>query len=477
VATISSPGLGSGLDVSSIVNQLVAIERQPITRLQTQAKSIQAKLSSFGTLQSLFSTLGDAARKLSSADFWKGTVATSADPTAVRVAGGGTAAGSYAIEVAQLARAQSLSSPVYGSKDTVVGGGTLQFTVGRWSQDLSTFDASAAAPVSVAIAATDTLAQIRDKVNAAGAGVTATIVNDATGARLVFRSASGEDQALRVAVTDDDGNHADATGLSALGFDPQNGAGAMTQDQAARNALATVNGLPIVSASNDLSGVVDGLSLQLLKETSAPVEVSLATDTAAMKTAIGDFVKAYNDLQAAIATQTKYDSGTQTAAVLQGDRTALMLQRQLRDAVQRPSDASSLFERLSSLGIEVQKDGALKLDDRKLSTALADDLPEAIKAFSANSGAVQGFAVAVRELASQVTGFDGAISSRTEAFSASIQRNRREQDRLEDRVEATRERLLRQYSALDTRLAQLNGLSTYVTQQMAVLTASLKSGS
>ncbi len=480
MATISSPGIGSLLDVNTIVEQLVAIERKPIERLQTEAATIQSKLSSFGLLQSYLGNLRDAADRIGTTSFWSQTGAVSTDPAAVGASAGAAAVpASYSIEVSQLAQAQSLSSRAYADKLAAVGTGTLTIQLGQWSGDLSSFSASSTPAVDIAIGAADnSLDKIRDKINAAGAGVAASIVNDASGARLVIRSSvTGEVNAVRITATDDDGNASDNSGLSALSYDPPGGTGRMTRDIAAKNLAAKVNGLSIGAASNTLTTVIDGLTLNLGKVTSAPVDVKVSLATDQMKKSIGDLVKAYNDINKYIADQTKYDGATKVAGILQGDRATLTVQSQLRGAAGAVSAASSVFSRLSVLGIEAQRDGSLKVDDAKLADALATRPDEVAKAFSADDGVVRGFAVALGDLAAQMIATDGTVTRRSEGFRDSIRRNEKEQDRLEDRVAATRDRLLRQYTALDTRISKLNNLSNYITQQMALFTNSLKSSS
>src|SRR5438034_1561431 len=308
---ISSTGVGSGLDVESIVTQLMAIERRPVTLLQNAATDLKAQLSSFGQMQSYMSAFRDKANALTSTTLWGQTVATASDTTAVSVSTGSSAsAGSYSISVSKLAASQTVTSTAYAASTSVVGEGSLSIELGTWSGDPATaFSAKAgSSPVSITIGPTETsLASIRDKINAAGAGVTASIVNDASGARLSLRSTStGAENGFRVTATEtvDDGNP--ATGLSALGYNGE-GLSPMSLNQKALNAEAKINGIDIVSASNTLANVADGLTVKLLKTTTSAVDVSVTQDTDAVKTAINGLVSAYNDLNGFIRTQTKYN--------------------------------------------------------------------------------------------------------------------------------------------------------------------------
>ena len=475
MATISSPGLGSGLDVNGIVSKLVALERRPIELLQSQASKLQTQLSSFGLLQSYLSNLQSAAARLAQSSFWKESSASSSDAASVSAsASSSAAAGSYAIQVTQLAQAHSLASKAYLDSTTSVGTGTLRIELGGWNDDQTVFTPkSGSTPVDVTIGpGEDSLESIRAKINAANAGVTATIVKDASGARLVVRSnLTGEQSSVRLTVTDDDGNSADANGLSALAYDPATATGQMTQTLAGRDAIAIVNGLQVQSSSNVLDGVVEGLKLTLSKTTASTVEVKVAPDTEAQKKAIDSFVSAYNDIAKYLADQTKYDATTKKGGALQGDRSAVMLQNQLRSLLRETSGASATYPRLSNLGLEVQSDGTLKVNSTKLDAALADP-SEVAKAFSAVDEANpsnEGFAVKFRKFTALATGSEGMVTTRTQGLRDAIKRNNDQQERYEDRVALIEKRLLRQYTALDSSIGQLNGLASYVQQQMAAL--------
>lgn len=471
MATISSPGLGSGLDVNSIVSQLVALERRPIALLQQQKSALQAKLSSFGLLQSYTVNVHDAVARLAKPELWEKTKATSSDPGTVTVTSSATATGgSYSIEVSQLAQAQGLASAAYASDDAAVGSGTLHLQLGSWNADKTAFTPkSGTSVVDIPIEpGTDSLEKVRTAINGANAGVTASIIRDASGSRLVLRStATGEENAVRITANADAPAAPGDPTLDDLVFDPPSGLGSTTETLAARNASATINGLAVSSASNTLSGVVEGLTLTLAKTTTAPVQVGVALDNAAMRTAVDDFVKAYNEINRYIADQTKYDADKKVGGVLQGDTATRSLQGQLRTALSAGSGASSSFARLSDIGIRLQKDGSLSVDGAKFDVALAN--PVAVQAaFTSNpeGEANDGFAVRIKALAALLTGSEGLVSTRTQGLRDSISRSDKQIERYEERVAQTEARLLRQYSALDTSLNRINGLGSFVSQQI-----------
>lgn len=458
MATVSSTGLGSGLDVSSIVNQLVALERQPITQLQTAAKGIQTKISAYGQITSLTNTLRDASAKLAGSSLWQQSSASS-DSTALKVSGtGSAAAGSYTVSVQQLARAHSLASPAQASAEAVMGSGQLALTVGGSTTTLSFSEADT------------TLADIRDAINASAAGVSAAIVSDVNGARLTLTSRqSGLAQAMTLSATDLSGGAASGP-FASLGYP-----GGMVETQAAANARATVNGLAVESASNQLDGAIPGLSLNLQAVTSTPAEISVSSDSSSQKAAVQAFADAYNALNNYLRTQTRYDDSTSTAGTLQGDSTAVGVLSRMRGMLRESSSASARFGRLADLGFDVQKDGTIKLDNAKLDNALAQPA-ELAKLFGASGSsgdsASQGLALRMRKLADSLTGYDGQLSARSDGLRSRLNRNGDEQDRLETRVSQIQARLLRQYQALDASMSQLNGLSSYVTQQITALNKS-----
>ena len=438
---ISSPGIGSGLDVNSIVTQLVELERRPIAQLQAQKTKLNTQLSSVGLLQSYMVNVQSIAGQLGKADFWTKSVASSGDATAVSATALASAVpATYSIEVVNLAAAQSLSTAAGAITDASnMGAGTLTITRGTTATPITITDGTS-------------LAAVRDQVNAAKAGVTAAIIQDNGSPRLVFTATeTGLANAVAIAVTG-------ATGqLNALNYPA-----GMTQDRPAANAVLKINGLQISSAKNNLTGVVDGLNLNLLKATTGPVQVTVGNDTAALKKGINDFVSAYNEVSKYLSTQTKYDDTSKAAGALQGDRSAVGLLNRLRATLQQTSTASAKLDRLGDLGLELQRDGTIKLNSSKLDAALADPA-ELSRAFTTLQS---GFGQRFKALADSVLGTDGLLTTRNNGLRDSIARNDKDQKRLEDRVARVQERLTRQYSALDNSLNSINGLGNFVQQQI-----------
>ena len=462
MATISSTGIGSGLDVNSIITQLMAIEQKPLTTLQTKATALQSTVSEYGKIKSTVSTLRDLASRLASTTTWAQTTSNSSS-TAVSASTNGSAAGTYSVEVQQLASVQTLATGVMPST-SAPGAGTLRIELGTWGAGQTSFTAKAdATAVDVSIAATDTLADIRDKINAAGAGVTALVMTDSAGSRLLIRSnATGAANAFRT------------SGLPALAFDPSAGASAMTQSQVAADAAATINGLPVTSASNTLANIVDGLTLNLNATTLGPATINVVTDTEALKKTLTEFAAAYTAVVKLIAADTKFDPVSRKGGILQGDSAAVGLQRQLRSLAGAASGASAVFGHLSDVGLQLQADGSMTVNASKLDAALAN-VAELKKMFSASSltdPTLDGFGKRFRVVTDTMLGIDGALTTRTEGLGQQLQRNQKDQDALTLRLEAIEKRFRAQYTALDTAMARLTSQSNYITQQIAAFNAS-----
>lgn len=460
MATISSPGIGSGLDIKSIVSQLVAVEKQPLDKLKLQATATQAKISAFGQIQSLVSALSDAASALNSVTGWNGVSATSSDSASVGVSAiGGTQPTEFNVEVQALAKAQATASMALLPVGGAIGAGTLRLSIGQWSGGV--FTPGTATPVDLTITATDTVSDVASKINGANAGVTATVLTDASGERLLLRSKNtGVAAGFQLSVTSDaDGNTTDAAGLSRLV------SGSMVT-QAASDAAATINGIAVTSATNTFTNAVSGVTLTAQKVTTGPVTVAVARDTSAVQTKVAAFVKAYNDINGVLNDALKYDAATKTAGMLQGDSMTLSLQNALRSVVQSTTSGSSVFNSLSDVGISVLRGGNLEIDSTKLSNAMGN-MDELKKFFSnTGTGAAQGIAGRFKDLTSAMLSSTGFFHNKQDSLQQELVKNSKEQTRVNDRAAKVETDLNRRYSALDAQIASLNSLNSYMTQQI-----------
>lgn len=455
---VSSPGIGSGLDIQSIVSQLVKLEQRPLAKLQTDAANFQARLSAFGQLKSQIANLNDQAARLANPNTFTGLTLTSGKASAVSGRITSTALATptqFTVGVSQLAQAQStVSAPVTTGSDL---SGTLNISIGNPS-DVGSFGPG----FTVDILDSDTLSDVARKINEAGAGVTATVLNDALGQRLLVRSTNtGADNGFRITATG-------TAALNDLAYDPFAPPTGTTLAQAGLNTAATINGVSISSANNTFDNIVPGITLTVSEVTAAdsPVLITVAADKAAVRTAINNFVQSYNALNDALAEMTRYNPADKTAGTLQGDATAVGIQTALRRLLGGMGSAGSSFNYLSELGISFQTDGKLRVDNAKLDTALAN--PDEIRKYFAATDGGTGLAVRLQTFAEGMLSASGVLTGKERSIKSSIDRNTREQERLADRVSRTEERLLAQYSRLDAQLAQLTALGNYVAQQVTM---------
>lgn len=338
------------------------------------------------------------------------------------------------------------------------------------------------ADVPIVVTAADTVTTLAAKINAANAGVVATVFKDGTGERLLLRSKStGADAGFRLQAADADGNNTDNAGLSRFAYDPQVAAYGMATSgipaQNGQDARARINGLAVTSKTNTLSDNIPGVTITLtattttnygtVSESRAPVSMAIRDDVTPAVKNLQDFVTAYNALALSLAEMTKYDAATKTPSVFQGDAAVNGLQNILR-SMQGSVSSGSVYQRLSDVGVERQLDGTLTLNTTKLSAA-ANNGTELQKLFTTNNSNSQtnGFALKFSAFASGVLAAGGAVSNKAKALQKNLDTNAKEQERVNDRAAAVEVRLRKQYSALDTRMASLNALNAYVAQQVA----------
>jgi flagellar hook-associated protein 2 len=379
---ITSPGVGSNLDVNGIINQLMAIEQQPLVKLATKEASYQAKLSAVGSIKGALSTLQSSISALTRASTFAGSYkASSTDSTIASASATSTASkGSYSIAVQQLAKEQKLrTSATYTGSKAVMGSGkiTIQFgTSTPAPTDSAPSTTFAANPDKAATTinidpAKNTLLDVRDAINTANAGVTASIVNDGSGYRLsISANDTGTANSLKISVEDADGDNTDAAGLSALAFDPTTTRN-MKISQAAADALFSIDGIPIVKSSNTVADAIEGVSLSLVKEGSANISVSF--DRSGISAAVQGFVKVYNETNKQLREVSSYNAETKAAGALQGDALVRTIQSQLRAALRGDlSHGGGGLSNLAEIGISFARDGSMTLDSSKLNAAVND---------------------------------------------------------------------------------------------------------
>ncbi len=396
MATVSST---SAIDVNSIVSSLMSVEKQPLTLINNQKTAFEAKLSAYGTLKSALSTFQTSVGALASASKFNAQSATSATPSVFTATANGSATiGDYAITVNQLAKSQKIALDGVANTTDVIGTGKLTIAFGTYAPEIvspatpASFTANPdKASFEVTIdSSNNTLAGVRDAINAANGGVTATIVNDGTANRLVITSKeTGEVNGLKITVADDDGNATDNNGLSKLAYDPLATAGNgknMSQLQAPLNALLNIDGIDVVKASNSVSDAIEGVTINLLTTSnSQAVNLGVASDQAKIKESVTAFVDAYNKVMDTLKTLTKYDEAGKTSGKLLGDATARSITSQLKSVISKTVDTGGTITSLTDIGVGFQRDGKLGLDSTKLTNAITNNFDDIAALFSTSA--------------------------------------------------------------------------------------------
>lgn len=454
MASITSPGIGSGLDVNSIVTKLVASERAPVqNRLDVKEARIQGQLSALGSFRSALSNFQDSLDKLKSLDTFQARTAASTKPDLLTATADKSAvAGTYSVEVKTLAVNQKLSSQAFTDTATAIGTGALSLSTGG---DQFTVDIDSS---------NNTLAGIRDAINnsADNTGVRASIVNAADGSHLLLTAdKTGTANALTVTVSGGDG------GLTPLIYDTAGGTTNMTEQQAAVDATVNIDGYDITSASNSIESAIQGVTLKLTNaEPGTTFDLTVADDKAGATAAVQSFVKSYNGLVDVIGKLSAYNPETQQAAPLQGDATLRNVQATLRREIGRSIDGlSGSYTSLASIGITTDVDGKLSVDSDKLSTAMDSNFDQIGQLFASDNG----YAVSMDSTIGNLLESKGILDGRTEGLKTSLKFIGTQRDELDRRMTALEDRYRKQFTAMDTLVAQLQNTGSYLSQQLAKL--------
>lgn len=451
---VTSLGVGSGIDAEGIVTKLMALERQPLTALQTRQTEFNNKLSAVGKIKSAIAALQSAAAAMSTTSklySFKGVVADTTIASATTSSS--ATAGVYSLEVERLASTHKLLSST--SPDTS-SGGTLTIEVGSTVGGVFTAKSGTSA-VAVTVSAGATLSQVRDAINSSGANVTATIVNGASGAQLVVTSKfSGETGQVRIAAS---------AGLGDFSFDPVAGSGGLTQKDAGLDAIVRIDGILIKdTTSNTVTDAITGVTLNLTKTNlGSPTQLTISNDTSNLTSKVEAFVKAFNELNTTAKDLTKYDATTKKSGILNGDSMVGSVLSQLRDALYNvPSGASSEYQRLADLGVSFQTDGSLKIDSTVLQSAITAN-------WSSVATTVAAYGAKFDTLTTAMNATDGIITSRSDGINANIKLLGSRSDELSRRLEAVEKRYRAQFSALDALMGKMQTTSSYLSQQLASL--------
>lgn len=396
---VTSVGIGSGFLTSDLIDQLVQVERDATEpRLDANQEKLEAQLSEVGRIKSAIEEFRLSSRVLTIDGALTSTVGSSSS-SGISVSTSKTAVpGTYSMSVEQLAQSQSVVSSSFAAKDTVLSNGVLTIEFGTFTfgdtnatpgdapdggdnEDITGFtDDPDSDPISIIVTDdNNTLEGIRDAINAKDAGITASILNDGTGYRLVLKSdATGETSAFRMTVSgDSDGDSADANGLSALNFNATNQN--MTESVRAQDAELTFNGISVTRPTNEVEELIDGVTFELTS-TTASSTITVARDEDLIVERLQTFVDGYNELQSIIKEVTAYDADTGTGAVLLGDATIRSLNMQVRGNLTQivPGLEDSAVRSMAEIGFSTDyKTGQIEFDSEEFLESL-QDYPEEV---------------------------------------------------------------------------------------------------
>lgn len=560
--TLTSAGIGSGLDVNGLVSKLMSVESLPVTALNNKTASYQTQLSAYGTISSALSTLQTAAQAMSTTARMTAYSASIADTTVLAASADSTAsAGSHTIVVTSLAQAQSVRTATGVTSTALSGTGSLTLDFGNYGQgakvagtapvgttalttgtlsingvdittatdgtDAATQGANIAAAINAAkisnvtakadantgaisltstngtaitIAGTapesagftagstpgtstlfyadstrsskiaitnsnNTISGIRDAINAANVGVTASVVSGADGSHLVINSnSSGASNALRITATQTGAPVSTGPALSSFAYDASTGGTtSMTKLADASDANLTVDGLAVTSASNVVTSAIQGMTLNLSKAGSTTLTV--AKSVSSVMTSVQSFVTAYNAVNTQIRNATSFDATTGTASTLTGDSTTRTILNQLRSILNtRISSAPSGSQVLSDFGITFQKDGSLAVDSTKIATALNDPNKDVTKLFASG-----GLAVQLNTSIGNMLTSGGLLAGHTAGINTQMQAITKQIASLNVHLAVVQKNYLKQFTNLDAMISSMTATSTYLTQQFATL--------
>lgn len=474
MASISTLGIGSGLDLSTILDNLTTAEKASLTPISNQQTAYTAKLSAYATLKSSLSTFQTANTALNSADLFSATSASSSSSAFSATTSGSVVAGKYTISVSQLAQAQTLTSGVQTSNTTALGDSSAS------SRTLSiTLKDGTSKDISLTSDQTS-LTGMRDAINGADAGVSATIIKVGDGSyRLSLTSSeTGSDNAVsKIAVTGDD------TLQGIVGYDASASSNAMTESVTAQNAKLTVNNVEIENSSNTISDALEGITLNLNDTTTGNQTLTITKDTSKAESAIKTWVDAYNTLLDQFSSLTKYtavdvgaDAQDTSNGALLGDSTLRTIQTQLKSMLTN-AQSSSTYKSLAQIGITTDPTtGSLELDSDKLETALSSDT-DGVKEMIVGDGKTTGITTTI---ATNLTGWlssTGIVQAATDGVSKTLNDLTDQYNTMSTRIDNMVARYKTQFTQLDVLMSSLNQTSSYLTQQFESSSSSSSSSS
>jgi flagellar hook-associated protein 2 len=460
-------GIGSGLQVSEIVEAIVGAETAPfVSRSNKQQAKITTDISAVGALKSALESVTESIKSLADADNYQLRQTSGADGFVGITASKDAQIGKYSVKVDALAQSHKLSSGAF-TADESVGAGIITIEVG--SNSFSTI-----------LSATNTLEVLRDQINdgpftvGSNDSVVATIITSDDGQHLVLTSKeTGLSNAIKVTVQDGDGNDTDNSGLSRLAYDvsdplPINHITNLSEVTEALDAQITIDGTLVVTNSNNVfKEVIDGVDItaKKLHDVDDDIsQISFSANNSNIQAGVEKFVESYNELQSL--SKQLGAAGADGAGALAGDSLLRGVMGKLRQQLSKGFDTGNGNTlSLSELGVRSDRYGVLTLDTEDLNEYIENDT-NGVEQFFVGTGSVDGFAASLKNLTSFYTDSDGIIQNRIDSKTSQLDRLDDDNVAFSRRMESLEARLYAQYNAMDLIVAGFKSTSTYLMAQL-----------
>lgn len=461
MASISSLGAGTSLNLGTLYDNLETAEQTKLTPITTQQTSYKAKLTAWSVVQAALTKFQSASDALKNTSAIAQAKVTSTNTAFSATLASSATAGSYSVEVTKLAAAQTLLSPKVASKDTDLGDS------GMSSRTVTITQKGQKDPLTVTLASDKTsLADVRDAINAKQGSVTASIIKADDNSYYLSLTSRDSGIANEMTITTDDSELA-----KYISHDPADTSKGMTVQVVASDAEVNVNGIKITRSSNTITDAPEGVTLNLTKTNiGSPETLSVVKDNQPMTDAIQAFVDAYNSLQTTISNQTKYTAVKQgdasqdsTNGDLLGDGTLRNIQTRLRSMLSS-SQGSGDLATLSQLGVTQDITGKLTVDSTKLGKALTDKSVDVV-AFLSGDGKTTGLATQTSNLLKDMLGNEGSVKNATDGINKTLKQLTEQSTRVAAQIEATMARYKTQFTSLSQLVSSMDQTGSYLTQQ------------
>ena len=457
---LTALGAGSGIDTSALVSSLVSATREPKESAITSRQSLNSsRISALASAISSLDTFADALTEVLSGTDYTGTASSNDSSIAsVSLLSGGSPAGLPAqLTVEPLATARVLSSSAVSGAtgSTAIGTGSFTITTASGGTTTITIDST-----------NNSYAGLASAINAANSGVTARVVTDASGTRLVFKGETGADNDFSIGVAADDSGSA----LAGLGWSGTDSA-TMTGSSAPQNAKITLDGVAYEYASNTVDGAIDYLRIDLNKASPGTiVTLSMSQPTAGLSDLLKEFVDAYNTLMSALNTATAAGTDSSNAGVLSGVSGVRDMKRQLAALTSTELNSTGTYKTLADIGVTTNRDGTLSLDTDRLASALEND-PEGVTNMvnpKVSTTANPGLSALMDTVRDNIEKDDGPLTLAQERYEALSDEFTEQLEKLDTQMADYEDHLTTIYAAMETRLSALKATQSYLEQQIEV---------